>query len=557
MKYSVLVDAYDRLEKNSGKIAKADIVSELLKEIDSGLIPNVVLLLNGLVFPIYHPQEIGVAQQLIIKTIAKTHGVSESEVVKKFKSSGDLGNAAEIISKSGRNVLISKKELTVEKIIHNLQSLADQTGSGSQDKKICLISELLSQASPSEAKYIVKTILGQLRVGVAEGIIRDAIAKTFSVDPENVDHAWNILSDFGEVASIAKEKGDKGLKSIKPELGKPIQVMLAEKAESIEEAVKELGESASEFKFDGARCQIHKKGDKFWLYTRRLEDITPQFPDLVDLAKRAIKAKDCIIEGEILAVDPKSGRPLPFQRLSQRILRKYEIGKIIESIPIQFNAFDIVYVDGKALFEKSLEERRKILDRSVKSIPDKFVLAEELVSDDPKQIEKFYRKALSAGQEGLMIKNLKSAYVFGRRVGGWYKIKPTMENLDLVIIGATWGEGKRARWLTSYALGCRDSSGEFLPCGMISTGLTEEEYEKMTKTLKPLIVKELGRTVEIKPKIVIEVGYQEIQKSVNYKAGYALRFPRFIRDRTADKSPSEADTLERLEALYKSHGKVG
>src|SRR3989344_8819173 len=556
MKYSVLVETYDKLEKNPGKIAKAEIVSELLKETDSELIPNVVLLLNGLVFPIYRPQETGVAQQLVIKTIAKSYGVSEIEVVKKFKSSGDLGNAAEIIAKSSKNIMISKKELTVEKIVHNLQALASQTGSGSQDKKISLISELLSQASPPEAKYIVKTILGQLRVGIAEGIIRDAISKTFSVSPESVNHAWNILSDFGEVAAIAKEKGDKGLKSVKPELGKPIQVMLAEKAESIEDVIEEYGKVISEKKYDGARCQIHKKGDRFWLYTRRLEEITKQFPDLVELCKKGIRAKDCIIEGEILAVDHKTGKPLPFQRLSQRIHRIYDIEKTIKEIPIQMNLFDVMYANGKVLFDLPLEERHKILESIVKQ-SDSFRLAEEVVSDDSKVMEKFYKRALEEGQEGLMMKNPKAGYTFGRHVGGWYKIKPTMENLDLVIIGATWGEGKRVKWLTSYVLGVRDSSGRFLACGMMSTGLTEEEYEKMTKTLRPLITKEKGKNVEIKPKVVIEVGYQEIQKSPTYESGYALRFPRFIRDRTADKSPSEADDMKRLLNLYKSQGRAG
>jgi len=431
-----------------------------------------------------------------------------------------------------------------------------------------IIAELLASAEPKEARYIVRTILEELRIGVAEGIIRDAIVEAFLYKKgmskeekeemkEAVEYAWNILSDFGEVARIAKEKGLEGLKKVKPVLGKPIQVMLGLKAESIEEVVKAYPNIAAEWKYDGMRAQCHKKGDKIWIFTRRLENVTKQFPDLVELCRECLKPKECIVEGEALAINPKTGTPLPFQVLSQRIHRKYDINRMVKEIPIQMNLFDVVYVDGQILFNKPFHERRKILEKIVKVKEGKFQLTKQIITNDLKKLEEFYHQALNAKQEGLFLKVLNSPYIFGRHVGGWYKIKPIMETLDLVIVGAEWGTGSRAKWLSSFVLACRDpDTGEFLPCGMMGTGLTEEEFERMTERLKPLIISEKGRKVEIKPKIVVEVGYQEIQKSPNYESGFALRFPRLIRVRE-DKGPEEADTIERVKELYESQGRAG
>jgi DNA ligase-1 len=454
-------------------------------------------------------------------------------------------------------------------VFDNLQKLALITGVGSQERKLNLIAELLVSARPKEARYIVRTVLGELRIGVAEGIIRDAIVNTFLFKKgmskeekakltEAVDYAWNVLSDFGEIAKIAKEKGLEGLKKVKIQLGRPTQIMLAEKAENIEEVIKDFGKVAVEFKYDGMRAAIHKQNNKIWIFTRRLEDVTKQFPDLVELARKNLKARECIVEGEVWGIDKKTGSPIPFQNLSQRIHRKYDIEKMVEEIPIQVNLFDITYLDGKMLLHMPFKERRKILEKIVKEVPGKFKLADQLVTDDIKRAEEFYKKALELKQEGVMLKVLDSSYVFGRHVGGWYKIKPIMETLDLVIIGAEWGTGKRARWLSSFILACRDpDTGKFLSCGMMGTGLTEEQFEQMTNTLKPLITEEKGRSVKIKPKIVVEVAYQEIQKSPHYESGFALRFPRLIRDRTGDKGPEEVDTIERVEELFKSQGVRG
>jgi len=567
MKYSILVDTYEKLEKTPSKLGKRDILSELFLKTSSKKLHRIVLMIMGRVFPSYSEYELGIATQMMMKTVSKATGFSSGDIEKKFKERGDLGLAAEECVKSRKQKILFKKELTVDNVFENLHKLAFVTGVGSQERKLNLITQLLTSAKPKEARYIVRTILQELRIGVAEGIMRDAIVKAFLTKEnmtkeeknemiEAVEYAWNIMSDFGEIAKIAREKGIVGLKKVKIRLGKPIRVMLGEKAESIDEVIKDFGKIAVEYKYDGMRTQIHKKDDRIWVYTRRLENVTEQFPDLVDICKRRLNPKECIVEGEVLGINPKTRLPLPFQILSQRIHRKYDIGKMVKEVPVKLYLFDIVYLDDKPLFNKKFIDRRKILESKVKIIPNKLELAKQLVTDDIKKIQKFYKKALAARQEGLFLKVLDSKYVFGRHVGGWYKIKPIMETLDLVIVGGTWGIGSRANWLSSYVLACRDpDTGKFLPCGMMGTGLTEEQFKLMTDILKGLILKEKGRGVVLKPKIVIEVAYQEIQKSPNYESGYALRFPRLIGIRE-DKSPNEADTAKRISDLFKTQGKA-
>jgi DNA ligase-1 len=566
MDYLTLAETYEKLEAVSSKLEKSKIVAELLSKTPTELLPKVVLLCLGRVFPSYYQLELGVATQMMIRAISKATGFSPGEIEEIFKKTGDLGLAAEKCLEKRKQVSLFKKKLTVDYVFESLQKLATITGEGSQEKKLSLIAGLLTFAKPKEARYIVRTILGELRIGVAEGIIRDAIVEAFlpkgtekekEASVEAIDYAWNILSDFGEVARIAKEKGINGLKQVKLEFGRPFQVMLGEKAESIEEVVKKYGKIAAEYKYDGMRVIIEKKGEKVILFTRRQEDVTKQFPDVVKLAIECLKPKECIVEGEVLGIDVKTGKPLPFQVLSQRIHRKYDVEKMVEEIPVQVNLFDVVLVEGEMMIKKPFKERRKILEEIVKEIPGKFQLTKQIISDDIKRLEEFYKEALEAKQEGLMLKVLDSPYVFGRHVGTMFKIKPIMETLDLVIVGATWGEGARAKWLSSYVLACRDpDTGNFLTCGMLGTGLTEEQFQLMTDILKPLIVEEKGREVRVRPAVVVEVGYQEIQKSPSYTSGMALRFPRLIRIRE-DRSPEECDTIDRLKALYESQGRAG
>lgn len=557
-KYRSLAEIYEDLESTTKKLKKTEIIAHYIKKIPSKLLPKVILLLTGKIYPSWSEEVVGVANQLMIKAIAKATGENEKTIVKKFTSIGDLGLTAEQFIKNKKQRTLLSKKLTIEDVFETLQKIGRQEGKGSQEKKLALIASLLSHASPKEARYIVRTVLEELRIGVAEGIVRDAIAQAFKVNAKDVEHAYFLHPHYGEIAAIAKEKGEKGLKAVKIELGVPIKVLLAEKAPDLKTALEAFEHLILEFKYDGMRTLIHKKGSKIWIFTRRLENVSSAFPDLIEYCKKYIKAKNCILDAETIGKNPKTGRPVPFQLLSTRIKRKYDIKKATKEIPIEVNLFDIIYLNGKSLFDKPLKERREILKENVKEAKGKFHLTTALITKDFKKADAFYKKALHAGQEGLIVKNLDAKYQPGRRVaGGWLKVKPIMETLDLAIIGATWGAGKRAGWLGSFVLGCRDqTTGKFLECGMLGTGIKEKKtkptdvtFESLTKMLKPNIEYQKGNYVKIKPKVIIEVAYEEIQKSPTYKSGFALRFPRFIRLRP-DKAPAEADTKARVKKLY-------
>jgi len=557
MKYSILAETYEKLEKESGKLKKVDILSKLLSKTPTELLPKVVILASGKVFPAYSEFKTGVATKMMMKTIAKATGISQNEIVKKFKKSGDLGLVAEECVKSKKQKIFFKKTLTVQMAFNNIQKLATITGVGSQEKKLNLIAELLVSSEPVEARYIVRTILETMRIGVAEGIIRDSIAKTFNVNAEAVENAWFLRADYGEIARLVKEKGERGLKRVKIEPGKPIIIMLGEKSPTLKEALETYEHPILEYKYDGMRVQIHKRGDKFWIFTRRLENITDQFPDLLKFAKDGIKTKSCIIEGEAIGFNPKTGNPIPFQQLSRRIQRKYDIDIMVKKIPVRIYLFDIVYLNGKTLFDKSYSERRKKLKKSIKVTPKKFELAHSLMTKDLKEADEFYKSSLKEKQEGLMVKNLGAKYQPGRRVGYWLKVKPVMETLELVIVGAEWGKGKRSNWLSSFTLACRDpDTGDFLPVGKLGTGFTDEQFQEFTKKLKSLITSGKEIELKIKPDFVVEVAYEEIQKSPKYGSGYALRFPRLQKIRE-DRRPEDCDTINRVIELFKSQGKIG
>ncbi|MBR9682713.1 MAG: ATP-dependent DNA ligase [Candidatus Aenigmarchaeota archaeon] len=551
MKYSVLADVYEELEKHSSKLKKRDILAELLKEAsvkDLGLLAKII---TGSVSSL----ETGVSTSMIIKAIGKASGNPESEVKNTFKRKGDLGITAEELIKSKKQRALLKKELSVENVYDEIVNLPEISGKGSQERKLNSVAGILIAATPKEAKYIVRTILGQLRVGVAQGILRDSIAKAFDIDKKLVESAWNLNPDFGKIAEVAKKDGEEGLKKIVIDVGSPLMVLLAEKSPSLKDALESYENPVLEVKFDGVRTQIHKKGDVVKVFTRKLEDVTKQFPDIVKMAKTSIIAKECIIDGEAVGMDPKTNTPLPFQKLSRRIQRKYDIEKMIKEIPVEVNIFDITYLNGKSLYNISFKERRKLLEKSIKSTKD-FKITKQLKTKDLKKAEDFYNKALAQGQEGIMVKNLEAGYQPGRKVGYWLKVKPTMENLDLTIIGGVWGTGKRTGFVGSLILGCRDKE-KFLTCGMLGTGLKEKKtddtdvtLEEITRLLKPHIISEKGSSIEINPHVVVEVGYEEIQKSPKYESGYALRFPRLIRLRTMEKPASQADTLSRIKYLY-------
>ena len=556
MLYSKLVNVYNELSKTTKKLEKTDIIAEFLKNVNKDEIKDVIHLLKGKIFADYDARKIGMSSRLILKVISSSTGINQENVEKLWKETGDLGKTAEQLIRKRKQLTLAKEELTIKKVTDNIRKLAEFEGEGTVNKKIRLTSELLNSAEPEEARFIVATILEELRVGVASGIIRDALAKVFNIDVELIEKAYNLTTDYGDLARLIKENGINILEKVSLNPGVPIKSMLAILVSNIKEGFEAVGKPAQfENKLDGFRIQCHKINDKnIKIFTRNLENVTKQFPDVVKYLKDNIKAKEFIIDAEAVAYDIKNKRHLSFQTISQRIKRKYDIEELAERFPVQVNIFDLIYYNHTTLMNTPLKERREILERLVNEKKDKIVLTNKLVTDNEKEAEKFFKDSLKKGDEGIMIKNLDSHYVPGRYVHGWVKLKNILEPLDLVITKSEYGNGKRSKWLTSYTVACK-SGNDLLEIGKVSTGVKEKgedlTYEDMTKMLKLLIINEKGKEVTLKPKIIIEVGYEEIQKSPSSSSGYSLRFPRVNRLRL-DKSLDEISDINLVNKIYNS-----
>ncbi len=548
MEYKRIVDIYKKLEKTTKRLEKVDIIQDFLKRCDD--LKDVIYLLEGRVFPEWDERKLGISSQLMLKVINKSTGEGKEKIEKLWKKEGDLGKVIGELFKSKKQTTLTRKGLSVKKVVENIRKLPEFIGKGTIDKKVQLIVELLNNADQEEARFVVNNVLENLRVGVASGIIRDSIAKAFNKDVKDIENKYNLISDYGEIAELAKH--DK-LKSVSLKVGRPIKVMLAIKLENIKEAFDALGKPAqSEYKLDGFRLSIHKNKNEIKLFTRNLEDVTKQFSELIDIIKRNVKGNSFILDCEAVGFDKKTGKYLPFQSISQRIKRKYNIKDMAKRFPVEINIFDIVYYNGKSLMDKTLKERRELLEKIVKEKKREIVLTKKLVSDNEKEMNEFYKGALEKGNEGIMVKNLNSRYVPGRYVNGWVKIKPVLESLDLVIIKAEWGEGKRANWLSSFTLACKDDN-KLLDVGKVGTGIKEKgegiTFKRLTKELRKYILKEEGREAILKPALIVEVNYEEIQKSPSYSSGYALRFPRVVKIRI-EKGLSDINTLEDIKRVY-------
>ncbi len=562
MHYSKLCEVYEELQKNPSRLKKTEILAEFLKDLKKEKDKQIIYLLQGKVYPDYSEKEFGISERLCIKALMKASGVNEKDIIEHWKKEGDLGLVAEkIMHKKKQNTLFSSK-LTTEKVLTNLQKLPELIGKGTVEKKLSLISELLTSSSGIEAKYIIRTLLNDLRIGLGSGTIRDSIVHScFKGNKEEMKKATEaVQSSYDKSTDFALvfEKACSGLKELEKTIltpGHPLKVMLALKTESIQDGFERVGKPAVfEYKYDGFRMLINKteKGE-IKIFTRRLDEVTNQFPDVIKYVKEHVKASSFIIDSEAVGYDPNTKRYKPFEAVSQRIKRKHNIHDLIKKLPIEVNAFDILYYNGKSLIDEPFQVRTKLLRKIVKNKPYHLKTATQLITSDEKEAEKFYKQALKDNQEGVMIKNLNSIYKPGARVGHMLKLKPSENEFDLVITGAEYGKGKRAGVLSSFSLSCRNN-GELLEIGKAS-GLKEKSelglsYEELTKKINPLIKKEHGRNLEIKPKLIVTIIFQNIQRSPTYKSGFALRFPRIIRLRP-DRSVSDIASLSEIQNEYK------
>ena len=539
MLFSEFSDICEKIEETKGRLDSIDIVAQVLSELSDEELPLFVRFLMGRIFPDYSPEKTGVGPNLVYEAVAYVAGKNRETVIKKINSGGDAGRAIEI--------LLSKKEQTsffseppdLTDVYRDFLYISEVGGNSSQKEKLKVIKRLFSNAKPKEARYISRLMLGELRIGIGEGNIREAVSKAFLVPSSLVEHAYQASNDLGEVALLAK-KGEDALKEVKVELFRPVKMMLAKQGK-IADIIKEQGKTAAEYKYDGTRFQFHKKDGKCRIYSRKLEEVTDAIPDVAEMLSSATE-HDVILDGEVIAVKDK--KPLPFQYVLRRFRRKHDVLEHMESIQLVPNLFDIIFIDGETLIDEPFFKRRGILERNVKNF-----VAPQVVSDDIEYIESFYKKALEDGHEGIMIKSLSANYTPGVRGKDWIKIKPAVDTIDLAVIGAEWGEGKRAKMFGSFLLACRDESFRLLPVSKVATGISDEMLGILYGLLKDSVISESKNSVVFEPELVFEVGYAEIQKSPTYEAGYALRFPRFIRLRD-DKGLDEIETIQLIEERF-------
>ncbi len=559
MRYQKLAQLYEDLSSTTKRLEKTEILGKFLKHL-SEEDKNVMYLLMGDIYPEYSEKRIGISNQLAIQAISKATGTDKSTVVKEWKKIGDLGKVSEKLTTHKKQSTLQSHIITIKKVIENLRKLPELLGKGTVGKKLSLITELLTSATPIEAKYLIRTVIGDLRVGIKEPTIRDAINYAFFKNnkeyTDKIQRALDRANDVALVFNIAKKGKIKELKKITLEVGKPIKAMLAQKAKNIEEGFKMVGKPCGiEYKYDGFRMLIHKKAGELKLFTRSLENVSKQFPEVVEYINKYVKADSFIIDSEAVGYNKKTKEYTSFQHISQRIRRKYDIEKLQKELPVELNVFDILYYNGKSVIDEPYEKRTKLLRKIVKNHPYKIIASKMMITGDEKKAEKFYKAALKNNQEGMMMKNLQARYQPGRRVGHMLKIKPEERDLDLVITGAEYGTGKRSGWMSSFILSCKGKNkGEFLEIGKVGTGIKEKRegesggisFDELTEKLTPLITEEKGKNVKLTPKLIVSVTYQEVQRSPNYNSGWALRFPRFTALRN-DKPLSEIADLKEIE----------
>lgn len=565
MRYATLAEAFEKLEHTPSYLKKNSVIVDLLKLTPAEEMERVILLLLGRPWPAYVSKETGVGLQQLKKAVAKAAGYSSAEVDKLMKQLGDLGEVAKQFLGKKRQVTLFAEQLTVKKVFENVKQLPDITGEGSVDRKIASIAELLTSSTPLEAKFIVRTVIGDLRIGVAEGRLRDAIASAFDVGPEVIEHAYMLTTDYSIVAKTVATGGEKGLEKLEVAVGHPVNPMLAQRAETIDEVLKRMGgKAAFEIKLDGIRVQIHKDGGEVSLFTRRMEDYTKMFPEIIDPLRQALKPRRAIVDGELVAIDKRTGKPMPFQEVLKR-RRKYEIKQAIQQIPVEIYLFDLLMSDGNVVLDEPYVKRRRALERIVKEVKGKVMVVEQRVLGKHDEIKEFMDWAIKIGHEGLLAKDLEASYRAGRREFVWLKLKPVLETLDLAVVGGLYGKGKRAGFFGSYILAARDGkTGRFKTITKCGSGYTDEDLKELTKLFKKIQLKKPHSDVEIEidcdayfePKIVFEVVYEELQVSPAEKhtSGFGMRFPRYIRIRE-DRRPSDINTVQEIEELFKKQEK--
>ena len=511
--FAALSTLIRELEHTSSRLEKRRRIAELLRSLDPKEVSPAVLMLVAGIFPEAEAKALNVGH-------ATAHSALEA----------------------ARDTLRASEPLRILEVHRRFEEIAVVRGRESVQQRRALLTELFEKSAPNDRQIILSIIFGELRIGVSEGMMLEAIADAAEVSPELVRTAQSFLGNLGKVAEIALRGGAEELQSVALQILSPVKPMLASLATDFDEVLQEHGgQTAAEFKLDGARIQIHRLGDQIRVFTRRLSDVTASVPEVVEVA-RDLKATSLVVEGETLAVDGQQ-KPLPFQELMRRFRRIHDVETLRKEIPLRLFLFDLLYLDGESWMARPYRERWDRLERLVPAP----LLVSRLVSSDRVQLEAFLQQALRAGHEGLMAKNLESPYQSGKRGKLWFKIKPA-DTLDMVILAAEWGHGRRAGTLSNYWLGVRDGD-QWQMIGKTFKGLTDQQRLDLMQRLLEIKTSEDSWVVHVRPELVVEVAYNEIQASPRYSSGYALRFARVVRIRE-DKGAMEADTYDRLKSLY-------
>jgi DNA ligase-1 len=467
-----------------------------------------------------------------------------------FYLSGDLpqgrmGIGWNTLQEALKDAPFLPKPLSLADLDSYFDSIAIERGVGSSGRKVRILREVFSRASEKERAFLTGLILGEIRQGALEGLILEAVARATSLPLVLLQQSLMFSGRIGEVARTAIEEGASGLSRFQPKLFHPISPMLASPVEGGDEAIDRLGEAGWEYKIDGARIQVHKDGEEIRIFTRHLKEITGRAPEIIHLARQFTIDK-AIFEGEAIALR-EDGRPLPFQTTMRRFGRVQDVERIQREIPLKPFFFDLLHLDGQSILGVPYGKR---FEQLTKSIPSEYLIPRIVTADEAK-VRDFLLQSLKAGHEGLMAKSLNSPYVAGQRGFLWLKIKPA-QTLDLVILAAEWGHGRRKEWLSNLHLGARDEeSGEFVMLGKTFKGLTDKMLQWQTKKLLEL---EAGRDewiVYVRPELVVEIAFNDIQESPRYPGGLALRFAR-VKGFREDKPASEADTFQKVRTVFEA-----
>jgi DNA ligase-1 len=579
MDYDVIADAYEKIEATTKRLEMTDFLVELLKKTPVQVIGKVVYLTQGKLYPDFLGIEMGVAEILAIKALARASGARESQIQTDLQTSGDIGETTQkFLTKRKQSTFFTKK-LTIEHVYATLDKLAKTSGSGAVDTKMALLSSLLTDASPKEAKWIIRTVTGNLRLGIADMTVLDALAIAYGGGKEareDTERAYNISSDLGRVATVVAEKGLEGVKNFKVMVFEPIRPMLAERLASPEEILEKFaGKCAAEYKYDGERVQAHKKDDKVILYSRRLENISSQYPDAVELIKDKIEAKEVILEAECVAMDLDTGEMRPFQELMHR-RRKYGVEEAIEQYPISLFPFDLLYVDGRDLTLEPLRNRRRELEKIIKKT-ERIIPAIQKIVGNPKELEDFFEEAIEKGCEGLMCKSVAkdSVYQAGSRGWLWIKYKrdyksEMTDTVDLVVVGAIHGRGKRVGTYGALLLATYNPEADtFETVTKCGTGFTDKDLVELRDMLARHVIPRKNSRVQsmleadvwFEPSVVLEILGAEITlspihlaaiDSIRKGSGLAIRFPRFTGKYRTDKAPEDATTSKEIVEMYRA-----